>query len=263
MTDTFFTNGWKTFPFDPALAAWLKATAPAAFDTVRDPANAEWLRCGGTWFAGVNVLNNDATGAVPGGPPVTGRAVDFLAETLGLAGFTWDKAQVSVCYPGYPQPWEGESEKAFGYRRNRDAAHVDGLLKDGPERRRFLREHHGFILGIPLTDHSPGAAPLVVWEGSHEVVRGAFAERFSGLPPDDWALEDVTDAYHAVRRRIFDTCRRVEIHARPGEAYVVHRLALHGIAPWADGASAPADHGRAILYFRPGVLTPGDWLNAR
>jgi hypothetical protein len=42
---------------------------------------------------------------------------------------------------------------------------------------------------------------------------------------------------------------------------VLHRLALHGIAPWGPGAEAPPE-GRAVAYFRP--QTEGnldDWLN--
>jgi len=42
--------------------------------------------------------------------------------------------------------------------------------------------------------------------------------------------------------------------AAPGQAYLLHRLALHGVAPWADGAEASAD-GRMVAYFRP--ILPG------
>ena len=70
---------------------------------------------------------------------------------------------------------------------------------------------------------------------------------------------DVTEIYHAARREAFETCRRVEITARPGEAYVVHRLALHGVAPWRDGTPAGPD-GRMIAYLRPELPETGDWL---
>ena len=43
-------------------------------------------------------------------------------------------------------------------------------------------------------------------------------------------------------------CRRVPVTARPGEAYLVHRLCLHGVAPWAEDAG---EEVRAIAYFRP------------
>ncbi len=245
----FFARGWVVFEADPAVSAWVEAARPLAEEIAADPqARADWLRCGGTWFAGVNVFPNGPDGAVParGVPPLAGAPVDFVAERLGLSGFAWDRAQISVCYPGYPQPWEGESEAAFRFRLKRDAAHVDGLLRDA-ERRRSLGETHGFILGLPLSDTPAGAAPFVVWEGSHEVMRRAFRRRFAGIAPEDWGREDVTEAYQAARREAFETCPRVEIQARPGEATLVHRLALHGVGPW----RAPEGPPRAIAYFRP------------
>lgn len=81
-------------------------------------------------------------------------------------------------------------------------------------------------------------------------------------PAKYWPDIDLTDAYHAARREIFDTCPRVAVHARPGEAYLVHRLALHGVAPWAKDAKAPSE-GRMIVYFRPELPgPPGSWLTA-
>lgn len=264
--DHFFTRGWVRFPVDPGIAAWVDAVRPLARRLADDPANrAAWLRCGGTWFAGVNILSNDIWGGLPsdGVPPLTGASITFIAEALGLHDIAWDPAQVSVCYPGYPQPWNGESEAAFRFRRNRDAAHVDGLLRSGPDRRRHLGEPHAFILGIPLEDVPEDAAPLVVWEGSHEHMRRAFRARFEGIEPQDWSGEDITDTYTAARREVFETCPRIPLHARPGEAYLVHRLALHGVAPWGPaGGTQP----RPIVYFRP---EPGygssieDWLAAR
>ncbi len=257
---SFLENGWCRFPFDPVLAEWVEQTLPAARDTVTDPANTQWLRCGGTWFAGVNVLPNDGAGAIEGGPPIAGTAAEFIRDELALHGFTWDRAQVSVCYPGYPKPMPEETEAAFRYRRHRDAAHLDGLLREGPERRRFVREHHGFILGIPMVEAGEGASPLVVWEGSHETTRSTFREVFENVPPESRANLDVTEAYQALRRRIFDHCARVEVAAGPGEAYLVHRLALHGVAPWQPGATATQD-GRMIVYFRPETGGPETWLD--
>ncbi len=78
----------------------------------------------------------------------------------------------------------GESPAKTRYRRERDAAHVDGLLPEGEERRRHLREHHGFILGLPMVEFDREASPFVVWEGSHEIMRDIFAARFAffGIP---------------------------------------------------------------------------------
>ena len=256
----FFDRGWCRFSQHPKLRDWVAAALPAARASVADPQHARWLRYQGTWFAGVNALPNDDSGAVAGSGPLCGAAVDFIAAELDLAGFDWDAAQVSVCYPGYPLPMDGESEALLRYRRERDAAHVDGLLREGPERRRFLREFHGFILGIPLVEFDANASPFVIWEGSQELVRAAFRQRFKDLSPERWSDEDVTEAYQAARQRVFETCPRVEIHASPGEAFLAHRLSVHGMAPWQDGAKAGPD-GRMIVYFRPDTFGPFEWLN--
>ncbi|HET7408731.1 MAG TPA: hypothetical protein VFJ13_00890 [Paracoccaceae bacterium] len=257
----FFRAGWVRFPHDPAVAAWAATARPVAEDCIANPQHrARWLRCGGTWFAGVSVFPNDASGAVPGRgvPPLGGAPVRFVAQALGLSGFDWDPAQVSACFSDYPQPTEGESEAAFRFRRDRDAAHVDGLTRfDG---RRRPGERHGFILGLPLSDSPAEAAPLVVWEGSHEIVRRTLGDRLAGVAPERWAEEDVTDAYVAARREAFGTCRRVVVHASPGSAWLVHRLALHGVAPWRAGDGPP----RIVAYFRPDPfpnVSPEWWLD--
>lgn len=261
MLQSFRDKGWCKVPYDPVLADWVAATLPTARAIVAAPETQQWLRHGRTWFAGVNVLPNDGTGAVPGAPPLSGKALDFIGRDLGITGFEWEAAQVSVCYPGYPKQGTDETEAAFGYRLRRDAAHIDGLLREGPEARRHLREYHGFLLGIPMVDFSADASPFTVWEGSHEIVRARFRDLFKELVPDAWGDVDVTDAYKALRRDLFESCVRRTVWARPGEAYIVHRLALHGMAPWADGARAGPD-GRMIAYFRPEIGGPEDWLNA-
>lgn len=254
---TFYRRGFVHLKADAPLTAWAAAARPVAERLLADPGHRrDWLRCGGTWFAGVNLFPNAADGSVAaeGVPALAGEAVGFIAR-LGFDTVAWDAAQISVCLPGYPQPWEAESEANFRYRRDRDAAHVDGLLRDGA-RRRSVGEAHGFLLGIPLVETPPGAAPFVIWEGSHEVMRAAFAARLSGVAACNWAKEDVTEAYVAARKQAFAQCPRVEVHARPGEAYVVHRLTLHGVAPWREEAF---DGARIIAYFRPDPR-PGDDL---
>ncbi len=111
-----------------------------------------------------------------------------------------------------------------------------------------------------MVDCDAEASALVVWEGSHEMVRSAMQSRFSGIAPELWGNEDITEAYHSVRQQIFEECRRVSIPAKPGETYLLHRLALHGISPWQDGARAGED-GRMICYFRPDFGNAGEWLN--
>lgn len=260
-TEAFFSRGWCRFSHDDALASWLTQILPVARAAVTATENAEWLHCGGTWFVGVNSLPNGPDGAVPGGTPIAGHAVEFVRHALGMTEFGWDKGQVSVVYRGYPKRMESETRAAFRYRRERDAAHIDGVLRDGPDKRRYLRMYHEFILGIPVDAVSSATSPLVVWEGSHELVRQAFRARFGELPASSWPDEDVTDTYNAVRRRIFASCKRIEITAKPGEAYLLHRLTLHGIAPWS--ASEPeAAESRMIVYFRPNTGSPETWLDA-
>ena len=243
-------RGWQLFAPEAGVADWVAHALPAARRAVGDPANAGWMRCAGTWFAGVDVLPNDALGAVAGSPPLGGAGVAAALAGVGLSRVDWHRGQVSVVHPGYPRPMAGETDAAFAYRRNRDGAHVDGLLPVGPARRRMLREPHAFILGLALTGADAGAAPLVVWDNSHHVMRRALARALAGIAPVRWRNTDVTEAYHAARREVFETCARVTLQPAPGEAVVLHRLALHGIAPWADGAGAPAE-GRMIAYFRP------------
>ncbi len=261
MVTEFFTRGWVRFGPDARVRDWVAHARPAARAALDDPGLAHWHVCAGTWFVGVDALPNDGAGRIGGSGPLAGPAVELLETHLGPLP-PLHRAQLSVVYPGYPQPREGESAAAFRYRRRRDAAHLDGLKAEGPDRRRRIAEPHAFILGLPLTEADPDAAPLVVWEGSHEILRAALAGALADHDPRDWGRVDVTEAYQAARKQVFETCRRVTVHARPGEAYLLHRLALHGVAPWADGAAAP-EEGRMIAYFRP--LMPGgvvDWLRA-
>ncbi|MBT8079581.1 MAG: hypothetical protein KJO31_13470 [Gammaproteobacteria bacterium] len=256
----FLEKSWCRFPYDPALHDWVNYALPVAIETRLQPGNRRWMRCGDTWFVGVNVLPNDSSGALGNGPPLRGEAVEFLRHVLGVAPLEWEPAQVSICYPGYPQPMDGESGAAFRFRRDKFAAHIDGILPIGERRRRFLREHHRFIFGIPLGEHDAGAAPFVVWEGSHEIVRDVLAAYYGERPARSWRDIDITELYRDLRKRIFAECERIKIAAKPGEAYIVHRLALHGIAPWQPGASADPG-GRIICYFRPETTSPKEWLN--
>lgn len=247
----FQENGFCRFESDPAISNWLGAVRPTAEELSQDPELREaWLRAGGTWFAGVNILPNTAKGEFAHSGPLAGAAVEFLRNRYPDFALSWDCAQISVCYPGYPMPDTQESKASFTYRVKRDAAHMDGLHAIGADRRRYWREFHGFILGLALSHADATAAPLVVWRGSHEIMRDMLRDALLGLDPSDWAQVDLTQAYHAARRDIFARCERVVLHARPGEATLLHRFALHGVSPWQEGARAdPA--GRMIAYFRP------------
>ncbi|MCP3972383.1 MAG: hypothetical protein GY717_19070 [Rhodobacteraceae bacterium] len=258
--ETLQRHGWVRFAHDPAVAEWAEHALPAARAAVADPQFAHWLVCGGTWFVGVNALANGADGAVAGSGALAGGAVETL-KAAGLWPGYWDRAQISVVYPGYPRPRDGEAEAAFRYRRNRDAAHLDGLKPFGPDRQRRLDEPHGFILGLPLGGTGPGTSPTVVWDGSHHVMRRALGAALRPRPPEHWREVDLTQAYHAARREAFETCERIELPLRPGEACLIHRLTLHGVTPWRDSAAAPPD-GRMIAFFRPDLPGgPGDWID--
>lgn len=239
--------GWRRIGFDPGIAAWAAAARRAAVPAL----GGEVLRCGGTWAVGLDLLANGPDGAVGG--------VGFPWQAVGLQPVPLHPGQLSTVYPGYPQPSPDETEAAYRFRLNRDSAHLDGLLAVGPEKRRMVKEPHAWILGLPLNDCGTGASPLVVWEGSHRIIRAALEKRFAGQA-GDWSELDVTEAYTAARAEVFKTCRRRELPGKPGEAVWLHRLTIHGVAPWQAGAEAPAE-GRVVAYFRPLLASVRDWVS--
>lgn len=241
-------RGWRRIGPHPAIAAWAataRAAAAIALDLHPDP----W-RAGGTWQVGLDALPNDDSGAIAGMP--------FPWAALGLAPQPLHRAQLSAVRPGYPRP-EGD-DMAFRWQLRRDNAHMDGLIAEGPDKRRFIREPHAFILGLPLTQSSPGAAPLVVWEGSHLILQAALRAALAPHPAETWGDVDITDAYSAARARCFAECPRLELPAQPGEATLLHRHILHGVAPWAEGARA-APEGRVIAYLRPLLPSVAAWAD--
>ena len=249
MVETFLTDGFVTFAADPDIADWAGHARIAGIKAASSPDLAKWLVCGGTWFVGVDALPNDEYGRIGESGPIKGQAINVVERLYGHVP-QLHCAQVSVTYPGYPKPREGEGSAAFRYRLNRDAAHVDGVRAVGPDRRRVIDEPHAWILGTALSDASPDAAPLVVWKGSHIIMRDALQRAVAARDPANWHKVDVTESYQAARREVFETCARIELPLQPGQAVLLHRLVLHGVAPWADGASA-APEGRMIAYFRP------------
>ena len=137
-------------------------------------------------------------------------------------------------------------------------AHVDGLLPVGPDRRRFAREYHAYILGVCLGDCN--GAPTVFWPGSHRIVGRALREAIGESQP---AKVDVTEAYHAARAEVFATCEMVTIKNELGASFLLHRHTLHGTDVW-DPALADncGPEGRMIAFFRPEFRDPADWLSA-
>lgn len=252
-TCAFLRNGWAVVPASPASRAWAAAAQDRVPRILADPANAKWYRHGATWFVGVDVLDNAEDGAL--GPVALAGPALTLLGALGYPVTHWHSGQLSVLFPGYPARDPGESDGAARFRRNRDAAHVDGLLPIGPDRQRMLKEPHAFILGFPLSEPRPGASALTVWEGSHRSIGNAFRAALADVTDGLRGETDLTAPYHAARRAAFETCRRLRVEAAPGEAIILHRHMLHGISPW----EGPADRPRAVAYFRP-QITISDWL---
>lgn len=194
------------------------------------------------------------------GPDGTVAGVPLPWHLLPLQPEPLHPAQLSAVYPGYPRPDPDETPAAAAFRRARDAAHLDGLLPIGPDRRRMIREPHHWILGLPLTLCSADASPLVVWEGSHLMLGAAMAAALTPYPQADWPDVDVTAPYQATRAELFRSCCRLEIPLAPGQAVLLHRHLLHGVAPWGAAAEAPAE-GRIIAYFRPMLPGIGAWVS--
>ncbi|HMS94043.1 MAG TPA: hypothetical protein PKA03_02260 [Tabrizicola sp.] len=240
-------SGWQRIGPEPAILAWAAAARKAALQVMAT--TTESWRCGDTWFVGVDALPNLADGSIHGTP--------FPWDALPIAPEPLHPAQLSVIRPGYPQPSPEESPTAFAFRRDRDAAHLDGLLPIGPNKARMVKEPHAWILGLPLNEAQ--ASPLAIWEGSQEVLRAALLTALDPHPPETWGEIDLTDAYQSARREIFATCRRIELHARPGEATLLHRLTLHGVAAWKTQDHAPPE-GRMIAYLRPQLGTVNAWI---
>ncbi|MEM8496921.1 MAG: hypothetical protein AAF542_02795 [Pseudomonadota bacterium] len=271
MNTTLFTeSSWVIFKHDAELAAWRQHALPSAVESATVAANQQWFRHQGTWFVGVNALPNDSYGKVAGSEALSGAAVNCLQRyvhsafgTLDTTSYSiaWDRAQVSICYPGYPGKSPEEPDSAHLFRLQRDAAHVDGLLRERKSKARYVREHHAFIFGIPLSEFTADAAPFVVWEGSHKIIQRRLQERLASVPTHSWHGEDISQAYIKAREEVFTHCERKEIYVQVGESFAVHRLAVHGMAPWSEQASSDS-YGRVIAYFRPQIINATQWLNA-
>ena len=249
----FERDGWCIVQHSAAVLDWAHAAYSHALIATQDPdKRREWLRHNGTWFVGVDALENAGDGSISGVPLPT----EGIADQVSLPA-SWHRAQVSVVYEGYPRQSAQDTDVAHRFRVNRCSAHVDGLLGEGDPLERHLREPHDFILGLPLNDVS--ACPLVVWDGSHRIMRAAFAETFDGVPPETWGDLDVSAPYKAARKQCFDTLTPRQVVVRPGEMTLVDRHLLHGVAPMQDGETIPPE-GRMIAYFRPEVADISDWL---
>lgn len=275
----FCQSGFYQFAYDEKLAAWVEETKNTAITTLQNPKNTRWWRCGGTWFAGVSVLGNDHQGCTPSkngktSQPLQGKAIEFtrknITKNIPLTQknnqIAWDIGQVSVCTQNYPQiDKDNDTLATHQYRKKRFAAHIDGLLKRGREKKRYLCEQHAFILGIAMNDTSEKAAPFVVYEESHKYIGEFLRSNLKHHPPHKWQEIELTKAYHDIRNKIFATCHPRPLWVRPGEAFLVHRFALHGTKAWHKDATAEPINkipARMLTFFRPQTTNPTAWLNA-
>ncbi len=140
MNGSFAEKGWAIFPPEPATLAWAKAAFAETQRYLVADVPQDW-RCGDTWLVGLDALPNLYDGSVAGAP-LTGAAVRAAQHIHRVTN--WHPAQLSVVRPGYPQESASETDAAFGFRVRRDAAHVDGLLAEGADKRRHIREPHAF-----------------------------------------------------------------------------------------------------------------------
>lgn len=241
-------TGYIVFDSDPDVARWAAAAHYIGTEISQNPhIKAANLRHQNTWFVGVDALPNTPDGSIKG------AALQGPWQNHITAPNHWHAAQLSIVYPGYPKQDPDESDANHRYRITRHAAHVDGLLPEGPARRRFLREPHAFILGLPLNTCS--ACPLMVWPGSHPIMGAALRTVIGDQDPSQ---VDLTQAYQAARRTVFEQITPRPIHATPGQSILLHRHLLHGVAPWTAQDTCPPE-GRMIAYFRP-QTTAADWL---
>ena len=174
-------SGYLVFPPTAESCAWASVSAGEAERLIGQPDLPR--RHGGTWFVGVDALPNKSDGSLSG-VPLCGP---WAPHINGWSN--WHQAQLSIIFPGYPKRDPSETEAAHRYRVIRHGAHVDGLLPEGPKRRRFLREPHAFVLGIALDDSL--ASPLMVWPGSHQQMSQALAHAIGDQPPGSVDLTDV------------------------------------------------------------------------
>ena len=208
MVDALLQRGWCRFAEDAAVRAWAEAALPAARVAMHDPAQAHWWQCEDTWFVGVDALDNDARGAVAGGPSLCGAPVSVISEMFGVACPRCTRHRFRWCGKGIPS-------RARARVRRRSAIACAGTRRmwmafapKGAARRRRIAEPHMFILGLPLTGCRAGGLPR--WCFGKAVTRSCapvFATALADHKAEDWGQVDITEAYVAARREVFETSR--------------------------------------------------------
>ncbi len=254
-------QGWHRLAANAALLNWSQAHLPAAQACMQATQNLQWWRYQDTWFAGVNALDNDKLGAVANNPSLPKSLLTSLANYCESPIKPLDQGQISAIFPSYPQIDPQQSTAANRFRQEHFAAHLDGLVPLGTQRRRHLTEQHSFILGISLTEHPPAAAPIMVWPGSHQRIQQWLINTLEGMPPNQWQEVDLTYAYQTLRHQILHDTQPQALHLAKGEAYVLHRHIIHGMGHWPEDLEDGHQQGRIIAYFRPCWHSPQKWLS--
>lgn len=248
-------DGVVVLPPSAGMIAWAERARALSLEGLAGLEADQW-RHGNTWCVGLDLLPNAADGSLPGGVNFSSEGMKIALQSTDLEEAALHLAQVSLVRPGYPKQDPSESDTAHRFRKNRDAAHLDGLRPVGPDMQRQIADPHAFVLGIALTPVTVETSPLVVWKGSHRVMANALRAALKDVDPADWGRTNITAPYQAARKEVFETCERIEITADVGAEILMHRHAIHGIAPWR------ADEGqdRLVAYFRPEPFGVVDWL---
>ena len=265
-------NGWSFLNTDHIHYEWI-AEAKEQLETKFHQKLYDYndLRCGSTWFVGANFLDNSSNGNI-GTKSMSKFFFSNISKKFGPNIKYWDKAQVSICWPGYPKKDAKETKKSYDFRIKRFASHIDGIIPFGSKKRRFAKEFHAFILGFPLHNNCLDCAPLVLWEGSHKIFRNFFKEIYEGISFNKISNIDITELYNECRKKVFKNCEVKKIIPQFKQPYLLDRHVLHGIDEWREKKNvkcSPKNHrllnslsdGRIIVYFRPVFFNPHDWIN--
>ena len=265
-------NGWSFLNTDHIHYEWI-AEAKEQLETKFHQKLYDYndLRYGSTWFVGANFLDNSSNGNI-GTKSMSKFFFSNISKKFGPNIKYWDKAQVSICWPGYPKKDAKETKKSYDFRIKRFASHIDGIIPFGSKKRRFAKEFHAFILGFPLHNNCLDCAPLVLWEGSHKIFRNFFKEIYEGISFNKISNIDITELYNECRKKVFKNCEVKKITPQFKQPYLLDRHVLHGIDEWREKKNvkcSPKNHrllnslsdGRIIVYFRPVFFNPHDWIN--
>ena len=90
-------------------------------------------------------------------------------------------------------------------------------------------------------------------------LQGLRIIEFDGLGPVTFAAMMLADLGAEVLRLTRSESAAPAVFDQVGGAVLLHRLLIHGVAPWAEGAVAPPE-GRMVAYFRPVLPSVEDWL---